>query len=175
MTRPYVMWRKRCWFPWRWRRKPSMRSVHWKSEVDLILVVKKATQSSDPQLWNSLSLVDVLAVDNFHQLLFLLFFNKLFEAYSFSVGSQHHLDLSLNCWSCWGTTDDFTTSFLDFSLFSTSLWDIANFRPVHSLMLSSHLSFGPVEEGIIVLAFHKSPSYGWNSWCQHGITGQMST
>ena len=38
----------------------------------------------------------------------------------------------------WGTTDDFTTSFLHFSLFSTALWDLAKSRPVHSLMLSSH-------------------------------------
>ena len=41
--------------------------------------------------------------------------------------------------SCWGTTDSFTTSFLHFSLFSTALWDMANSRPVHSLILSSHL------------------------------------
>ena len=39
------------------------------------------------------------------------------------------------------TTGDFTTNFLNFSLFSTTLWDLANPRPVHSLMLSSHLSF----------------------------------
>ena len=26
-----------------------------------------------------------------------------------------------------------------FSMFSTAFWDLANFRPVHSLMLSSHL------------------------------------
>ena len=32
-----------------------------------------------------------------------------------------------------GTTDDFTTSFLLFSLFSTALWDLANSRPVHSI------------------------------------------
>ena len=38
-----------------------------------------------------------------------------------------------------GTTDDFTSSFLHFSLFSTALWGSANSRPVHSLMLSSHL------------------------------------
>ena len=38
-----------------------------------------------------------------------------------------------------GTTDDFTTSLLYFSLFSTALWDLANARSVHSLMLSSHL------------------------------------
>ena len=28
-----------------------------------------------------------------------------------------------------------------FALFSTALWDMANSRPVHSLMLSSHLFF----------------------------------
>ena len=50
---------------------------------------------------------------------------------------RHHL--SPNCESLWGTTDDFTTSFLHFFLFSTALWDLANSRPVHSLMLSSHL------------------------------------
>ena len=40
-----------------------------------------------------------------------------------------------------GTTDDLTTSFLIFSQFSTALWDLANSRPVHSQMLSSHLFF----------------------------------
>ena len=39
----------------------------------------------------------------------------------------------------WGTTNDFATNFLHFSLFSTALRDLANSRPVHSLMLSSHL------------------------------------
>ena len=38
-----------------------------------------------------------------------------------------------------GVVDDFTTCFLHFSLFSTALWDLANYRPVHSLMLSFHL------------------------------------
>ena len=38
-----------------------------------------------------------------------------------------------------GTTDDFATSFLHLSLFSTALWDLANSKPVRSLMLSSHL------------------------------------
>ena len=38
-----------------------------------------------------------------------------------------------------GSTDDFATSFLHFPLFSTALWDLANSRPVHFLMLSSHL------------------------------------
>ena len=49
--------------------------------------------------------------------------------------------LSLNSEGRWGTTDDFATNFLYFSLFSTALWDFANSRPVHSLMLSSHLFF----------------------------------
>ena len=35
-------------------------------------------------------------------------------------------------------TNDFTTSILHFSLFSTVLWDLANSRPVHSLMSSEH-------------------------------------
>ena len=52
---------------------------------------------------------------------------------------HHRRLLSLNRESCLGTTDDFTTSFLHLSLFSTALWDLANSMPVHSLMLSSHL------------------------------------
>ena len=36
-------------------------------------------------------------------------------------------------WSC--------SQFLPFCLFSIALWDLANSRPVHSLMLSSHLFF----------------------------------
>ena len=43
--------------------------------------------------------------------------------------------LSLNREGRWDTTDDFVTSFLHFSLFFTALWDFANPRPVHSLML----------------------------------------
>ena len=54
---------------------------------------------------------------------------------------HHHHHLSLNREGRWGTTDDFTASFLHLSLFSTALWDLANSRPVLSLMLSSHLYF----------------------------------
>ena len=43
---------------------------------------------------------------------------------------HHHHHLSLNCEGRWGTTDDFTTCFLHFSLFSTALWDLANYRPL---------------------------------------------
>ena len=56
-----------------------------------------------------------------------------------TVSSHHHHHPSLNCEGRWGTTDDFTTSFLHFSQFSTALWDLPNSRPVHSLMLSSQL------------------------------------
>ena len=56
---------------------------------------------------------------------------------------QHHPCQSLNRQGHWGTTDDFTTSYLQFSPFSTALWDFANSRPVHSLMLSSHHFFRP--------------------------------
>ena len=52
---------------------------------------------------------------------------------------HHHHHLILNRKGCWGTTDDFATSFLHCSLFSTALWDLPNSRPVHSLILSSHL------------------------------------
>ena len=56
-----------------------------------------------------------------------------------SSSSSHHHHLSLNREGRWGTTYDFATSFLHFSLFSTALWDLANSRTVHSLILSSHL------------------------------------
>ena len=48
----------------------------------------------------------------------------------------HHHHQSLNRDGRWGTTDNFATSFLHFSLFSTALWDLPNSRPIHSLMLS---------------------------------------
>ena len=52
-----------------------------------------------------------------------------------------HLHLPLHCGGRWGTTDDFTTSSLHFSLSCTALLDLVKSRPVHSLMLSSHLFF----------------------------------
>ena len=57
----------------------------------------------------------------------------------FSKKSHYYHNLSLNHEGHWSTTVDFTTNVLHFSLFSTALWDLANSRPVHSLMLSSHL------------------------------------
>ena len=58
-----------------------------------------------------------------------------------SLKAHFHLSshLSPNHKGHWGTTDDFETSFLHFSLFSTALRDLVNSRPVHSLMLSPHL------------------------------------
>ena len=55
------------------------------------------------------------------------------------VPHHHHHHLSLNHEGRWGTTNDFATSFLHFPLFSTALWDLANYGLVHSLMSSSHL------------------------------------
>ena len=75
------------------------------------------------------------------------------------IDSFHSLPLLFMFWGKWGwmhftfiftypltarrlgTTDEFTTSLLHFSLFSTALWDLTNSRPVHSLMLSLHLLF----------------------------------
>ena len=56
---------------------------------------------------------------------------------------HHHHHQSINREGRWGTTDDFATSFLHFSLLSTALWHLPNSRPVHSLMLSSHLFLCP--------------------------------
>ena len=64
----------------------------------------------------------------------------LFQSFVFYLVFPYlHLHLSLTHKGPGGTTDNFTTSFFHFSLFSTALWDLANSRPVHSLMLSSHL------------------------------------
>ena len=64
---------------------------------------------------------------------------ELWHLTVFRTAVTFTLHLSLNRGGQWGTTDDFKTSFLCFFLFSTALWDLANSRPVHSLMLSSHL------------------------------------
>ena len=52
-----------------------------------------------------------------------------------------YLHLSLNRQDRWDIADAFTTSFLHFSLLSSVHWDLANSKPVHFLMLSSHLFF----------------------------------
>ena len=55
------------------------------------------------------------------------------------IHHYHHHHLSLKREGRWGPTDDFASSFLHFCLFSSALWDLPNSRPVHSLILSSHL------------------------------------
>ena len=68
----------------------------------------------------------------------------------------------LNRQSRWGTTDDFTTGFLHFSLFSTAPLDLANFRPVHSLMLSSPLFTLSALSSSPFRAYHyKGLCHGW--------------
>ena len=69
------------------------------------------------------------------------FYTQCIRAAAIEGHHHHHHHLSLSREGRWGTTDHFTTSFLHFPLFCTALWDSANSRPVHSLMLSSHLFF----------------------------------
>ena len=68
---------------------------------------------------------------------FLLFWGQILEHCYIAPSHRHHL--SLNRERRFGTTDDFTTSFLHFSLSFIALWNLANSRTVHFLMLSSHL------------------------------------
>ena len=51
--------------------------------------------------------------------------------------SFHHHHQSLNRKGCWGTTDDFATSFLHVSLFSTALLDLPNYYHLSFLNLCS--------------------------------------
>ena len=79
-----------------------------------------------------------------HTLLFFLYTTPLSDIIaSHSVNPSalcswhhhHHHHQSLNREGRWGTTDDFATSFLHCSLFSTALWDLLNSRPVwHSTL-----------------------------------------
>ena len=72
-----------------------------------------------------------------------VYFCPYFSFNCISFRHYHHHHQSLNREGRWGTTDDLATNFLHFSLYSTALWDLPNFRPVHSLMLSSHLFLCP--------------------------------
>ena len=60
----------------------------------------------------------------------------------YSSSPPHHHQ-SLNREGRRSTTDDFATSFLHSSLFFTAFWDLPNSRPVHFLMMSSHLFLCP--------------------------------
>ena len=70
-------------------------------------------------------------------------FGNAYEEGNTSSDRKNHHHQSLNREGRWGTTYDFATSFLHFSLFSTALWDLPNSRPVNSLMLSSNLFLCP--------------------------------
>ena len=69
--------------------------------------------------------------------------------------------LSLNREGRWGTTDDFATSFLNFSLFSTALWDLVNSRPVHSLMLPTACWILAQTSSLVIWSMHEMYSILW--------------
>ena len=86
-------------------------------------------------------MVVVIVVDIF---LFVLIFNLFVQILNLCRVNLPSFTFAypLNRRGHWGTTDGFTTSFLHFFfLFSTALWDLANSRPIHSLMLSLHIFF----------------------------------
>ena len=60
-----------------------------------------------------------------------------------NLSCLNHHHQSLNREGRWGTTDDFATSFLHFYPVLHCSLDLPNSRPVHSLMLSSHLFLCP--------------------------------
>ena len=95
-----------------------------------------------PQMTSQAALWDLPISRPVHSLMLsphLLFFCLVF--FLLSLYLHHHHHQFLNREGCWGTTDDFTTSYLHFSLVSTALYDFANSRPVRSLMLSFHFLF----------------------------------
>ena len=53
---------------------------------------------------------------------------------------HRHLCLSLNCRDLGGTTDDFSTSFLHFSLFCSAHWALVNSRPVYIYELKNNVT-----------------------------------
>ena len=82
---------------------------------------------------------------------------------------HHYHHQSLNRDGRWGTTDHFATSFLHFSLFSTDLWDLPNSRPVHSLMLSSHLFLCPPCLDKVFRHLPRAPRYEYTYVCVNGL------
>ena len=79
---------------------------------------------------------------------------------------NHHHHQSLKCEGRWGTTDDFATSFLHFSLFSTALWDLPISRLVHSLI------YLPTSSSICLVFFSLSPCLARLFWPDL-VKGQM--
>ena len=78
------------------------------------------------------------------------------------------LHLSFDRRGRWGTIDNFTTSFLHFSPFSTTPRDLSKSRPVHSLILSCHIFFSVclvVVSSSLCLATTASPKLSFRaSW-----------
>ena len=81
---------------------------------------------------------------------------------------HHHHPQSLNCEGCWRTTDDFATSLIHLPLFSNAFWDLPNWKPVHSLMLSSHLF---LLSALSSSTFHYALQNGFgDTWCTRNMT-----
>ena len=109
----------------------------------------------------------------FIELLIFLQPNLIWWYIIISWSHHHHHHLSLNCKGHWGTRDDFTTSLLHFSLFTTASWDLANSRPAHSLMLSSQLflclpCLPPPFIVLCKMVFAK-PDESWSVSCKNWI------
>ena len=52
----------------------------------------------------------------------------VFKTWSVETFFSPHAHLSLNREDRWGTTNDFTTNFLHFSLFSTAVWKLGELQ-----------------------------------------------
>ena len=119
--------------------KPISETFNWWSGQLLTFspVMWSSQQLCPPSITvghDSCSLFAVAFIEQFHNLSIDSMMPTILE-----LGGHHHRHhKSLTHEGRWRTTDDFTTSFLHFSLFSAALWDMANSRPVYSLMLSSH-------------------------------------
>ena len=70
-----------------------------------------------------------------------VFESRLRRDFSKVESSLTSLHLSLSLVDRWGTRDDWATTFLHSSLFSAFRSASPNFKPVHSVTLSSHLFF----------------------------------
>ena len=110
-------------------------ALHWYRQIITLLWISRATALHwYRQVITLLWLSRATALLWYRQIITLLWIARP-TALHWSLISSH---LSLNREGRLGITDDFPASFLHFPLFSTDLCDLANSRPVHSLMLSSH-------------------------------------
>ena len=93
---------------------------------------------------------------------FIFFFRFSYSLLYHYHHHHHHHHLFLHREGRWGTTDDLKNCFLHFSpLFFTAPWDLANSRPVHSLMLSSHLFLSALSS----FPFHCALQDGFGQTC----------